>query len=224
MCDQCSAGPFENQLALVGHKTTSHAKKPVKRFKRPGVGSYTPVKAPATAGTPPVTLMQGPVTTPATPTTAPGTQTTETTTQGTVGTAVQLNTTVAQPPNTPVIEPDSGAVKAAEQVTLPVVPVVPVVEQATQVQQPVVPVTPPVTTPATTVTQGTQSGTKEELKAVDGASLASVKYTKLSGLIAKSLQDFKLQFEASFPKDDMAKAIEAAHCSIVDNKVVFTGG
>jgi len=150
---------------------------------------------------------------------------------GTVGTAAQPNTTVAQPPSTPVIEPDSGAVKAAEQgeqATLPVVPVtlsvVPVVEQATQAQPPVVPVTPPVTTPATTVTQGTQSGIKEELKAVEGASLPSVKYARIAGLIARSLQEFKLQFEASFPKDDMAKAIEAAHCTIVDNKVVFTGG
>jgi hypothetical protein len=127
------------------------------------------------------------------------------------------------------------AAEQGEQATLPVVPVVPVVEQATQAQQPVVPVaqsattpvtsvTPSVTPSVTSVTQGTQTGTKEELKAVDGATLASVKYTKLSGLIAKSLQDFKLQFEASFPKDDMAKAIEAAHCSIVDNKVVFTGG
>ena len=47
---------------------------------------------------------------------------------------------------------------------------------------------------------------------------------RIAGLIAKSLQEFKLQFEASFPKDDMAKAIAAANCTIVDGKVVFIGG
>ena len=43
MCDQCSAGPFVNQLALTGHKVTAHAKKTVKRLKKPGVSAYTPV-------------------------------------------------------------------------------------------------------------------------------------------------------------------------------------
>ena len=233
ICDQCNAGPFENQLSLVGHKTTAH-KKPVKRIKRPGVGGYTPVKAPTTAGTPSVTPVQGPVTT-------PGTQTTGNNSQGTVGTAGQQNTTVTQPPTTPVIEPDSGAVKAAEQgeqATLPVVPVtlpvVPVVEPLTQVTPSVATVPQPVTTPTTSVTpvtppvtpvtQGTQPGTKEELKATEGASLPSVKYARIAGLIARSFQEFKLQFEASFPKDDMAQALAAANCSIVDGKVVFTGG
>jgi hypothetical protein len=79
-------------------------------------------------------------------------------------------------------------------------------------------------TPTPTVPTAPTGQTKEELKAVEGAGLGSIKYTKLSGLIARSLQDFKLQFEASFPKDDMIKAIEAAHCTIVDNKVVFIGG
>ena len=165
-----------------------------------------------------------------------------------MGTGVQQNTTVTQPPSTPVIEPDSGAVKAAEhsdQATLPVVPVtlpvvpvtlpvvpvtlpvVPVVEPLTQVTPPVATVPQSVTTPTTPVTpvtQGTQPGTKEELKATEGATLPSVKYARIAGLIAKSLQEFKLQFEASFPKDDMVKAIAAANCTIVDGKVVFIGG
>jgi hypothetical protein len=114
----------------------------------------------------------------------------------------------------PVVEHVNDSLLSTSAIQSPVVPVVPVAK----------PTTTPLTTSSTAVTQGSQAGAKEELKAVDGASLASVKYTKLSGLIAKSLNEFKLQFEASFPKDDMAKAIEAAHCSIVDNKVVFTGG
>jgi hypothetical protein len=98
-----------------------------------------------------------------------------------------------------------------------VVPVVPVAQPATTS------VTPP-TTPVTSVTQGTQPGTKEELKPVEGATLPSVKYARIAGLLAKSLNEFKLQFEASFPKDDMAKAVAAANCTIVDGKVVFIGG
>ena len=125
-CDQCSAGPFESQLALVGHKTTTHAKKAVKRFKKPGVGSYTPVKAPTTAVVPPTTPGQAQTTAPTTQTTGP---TTETTGNSGPGTAVQATTTVAQPPSTPVIEPDSGAVKAAEQTRLPVVPLVSLVNR-----------------------------------------------------------------------------------------------
>ena len=151
---------------------------------------------------------------------------------------MQATTTGTQPPSTPVIEPDSGAVKAAEQgeqAKLPVVPVVEplisVVEPLTQAKAPVVPVVPvaqpattPLTTPATAVTQGSQAGAKEELKAVEGASLPSVKYARIAGLLAKSLNEFKLQFEASFPKDDMARAVAAANCTIVDGKVVFIGG
>ena len=154
---------------------------------------------------------------------------------------MQATTTATQPPSTPVIEPDSGAVKAAEQLTLPVIPVVsvtdhvnplvepvnPVVEPVTQAQRPVIPVVPvaqPTSTPTTTVSQGSQTGVKEELKAVEGASLPSVKYARIAGLLAKSLNEFKLQFEASFPKDDMARAVAAANCTIVDGKVVFIGG
>jgi len=116
-----------------------------------------------------------------------------------------------------VVSPEQTVVQADQRVAQGVVQPSDSVISASQSQSPTASVVqPPVTTVPGTL--------KEELKAVDGASLASIKYTKLSGLIAKSLQDFKLQFEASFPKDDMAKAIEAAHCSIVDNKVVFTGG
>jgi hypothetical protein len=39
-----------------------------------------------------------------------------------------------------------------------------------------------------------------------------------------SLTEFKNQFEASFPKDDLAKSLEAAHCTIVEGKVVFLEG
>jgi hypothetical protein len=236
-CDQCNAGPFESELALIGHKTT-HAKKPVKRLKRPGVGSYAPVKGSTSTVVPPTSPMQGPTTTPTSQTTAPTTETTEPTTEITgisaSSIAMQATSTATQPPPAPVIEPDSRAVKAAEHAEQAKLPVVPVVEHAkdsllstSTMQSPVVPVVPvaqPTTTPTTTVMQGTQTGAKEELKAVEGATLPSIKYTKLSGLIARSLQEFKLQFEASFPKDDMAKAMDAAHCTVVDNKVVFVGG
>ena len=232
MCDQCSAGPFVNQLALTGHKVTAHAKKTVKRLKKPGVTGYTPVAKQ------PVATQLSPQTTPsATPTTVTTTDSTKTT--------AKLQMTATDKPNqptpAPVIEPDSrpiSLVAGADQTVLPEQKVVSPEQTVVQADQRLVqptqgasntlitasqsqsPVTTVVQPPVTTV-PGTP---KEELKAVDGASLASVKYTKLSGLIAKSLQDFKLQFEASFPKDDMAKAIEAAHCTIVDNKVVFTGG
>ena len=65
---------------------------------------------------------------------------------------------------------------------------------------------------------------KEEIKALEGASEGSIKFAKVCGLIAKPLQEFKLHFEVNFPKDDMNKAIEAAHCAVVDGKVVFVGG
>ena len=81
-----------------------------------------------------------------------------------------------------------------------------------QIQAPTAPTTAP------------KEAVKEEIKAVEGASEGSIKFAKVCGLIAKPLPEFKLHFEANFPKDDMMKAIEAAHCSIVDNKVVFTGG
>ena len=120
----------------------------------------------------------------------------------------------AKLPVVPVVEPLTSVVEPLTQAKAPVVPVVPVAQPATT----------PLTTPATAVTQGTQPGTKEELKATEGASLPSVKYARIAGLIARSFQEFKLQFEASFPKDDMAQALAAANCSIVDGKVVFTGG
>ena len=232
MCDQCSAGPFDTQLALTGHKVTAHAKKTVKRLKKPGVSAYTPVvKQPVASQT----------TAPTTPTVTPTTLTTTDSRETTAKLEVTATDKPNQPTPAPVIEPDSrpiSLVAGADQTVLPEQKVVSPEQTVVQADQRLVqptqgasntlitasqsqsPVTTVVQPPVTTV-PGTP---KEELKAVDGASLASVKYTKLSGLIAKSLQDFKLQFEASFPKDDMAKAIEAAHCSIVDNKVVFTGG
>jgi hypothetical protein len=123
--------------------------------------------------------------------------------------------TVVSPEQT-VVSPEQTVVQGDQRVVQPTQGASNSVISASQSQSPTASVVQP---PVTTV-PGTP---KEELKAVDGASLASIKYTKLSGLIAKSLQDFKLQFEASFPKDDMVKALEASHCSIVDGKVVFTG-
>jgi hypothetical protein len=46
---------------------------------------------------------------------------------------------------------------------------------------------------------------------------------KACGLIGKPLEEFKPQFQTSFPKDDLAKAL-GAHCTIVEGKVVFLGG
>jgi hypothetical protein len=238
MCDQCSAGPFVNQLALTGHKVTAHAKKTVKRLKKPGVTGYTPV-----ASQPVASQTTAPTTPTVTPTTVTTTDSRETT--------AKLEVTATDKPNqsTPgaVIEPDSrliSLVAGADQAVIPEQKVVPGEQTVVSPEQAVVQADQRVVQPtqgaSNSVISASQSqsptasvvqppvttvpGTlKEELKAVDGASLASVKYTKLSGLIAKSLQDFKLQFEASFPKDDMVKALEASHCSIVDGKVVFTG-
>jgi hypothetical protein len=78
--------------------------------------------------------------------------------------------------------------------------------------------------PAQTTPQPPKEAVKEEIKAVEGASEGSIKFAKVCGLIAKPLQEFKLHFEMNFPKDDMAKALEGADCTIVDGKVVFTGG
>ena len=89
-------------------------------------------------------------------------------------TVAQADQRVAQGDQGGVVQPSDSLLSASQ-----------IQSSATTVAQP----------PVTTV-PGTP---KEELKAVDGASLASIKYTKLSGLIAKSLQDFKLQFEASLP-------------------------
>jgi hypothetical protein len=232
MCDQCSAGPFVNQLALTGHNVTAHAKKTVKRLKKPGVSAYTPV-------------VKQPVASQTTAPTTPAVISTTATTTDSRETTAKLEVTATDKPNQlspgAVIEPDSrpiSLVAGADQAVLSEQTVVSPEQTVVQADQRVVQPTQGASnsvisasqsqSPATTVAQPpvtTVPGTpKEELKAVDGASLASIKYTKLSGLIAKSLQDFKLQFEASFPKDDMAKAIEAAHCTIVDNTVVFVGG
>jgi len=105
-CDQCSAGPFESQLALVGHKTTTHAKKAVKRFKKPGVGSYTPVKAPTSATSAPTSPMQAQTSAPTSQITAPTSEIIEKTSPSI---AVQATSTATQPSPVPVIEPDSRA-------------------------------------------------------------------------------------------------------------------
>jgi hypothetical protein len=223
MCDQCNAGPFESQLALVGHKATTHAKKPVKRLKKPGVGSYAPVKAPTSVSVPPTSPVQA-TSTPTSESIENTAQGIENTAQGientAQGIAMQAASTATQPPTTAVIEPDSGAVKAAEQSKLPVAPLV----QTSQPIDSLLSTTAMHAPIPNQSSQPSQPGAKEELKAVEGASLPSVKYARIAGLLAKSLNEFKLQFEASFPKEDMAKAIAAANCTIVDGKVVFTGG
>jgi hypothetical protein len=234
MCDQCNAGPFASQLALTGHKTTVHAKKTTKRLKKPGVSGYTPVTKQATASqTIPQTIP------PVSPTIASSREITD-------KPEITASDKAAQPTSGAVIEPDSrpiSLVAGSGQAKLPeqnlVSPEQTLVQPEQSLVQPdqslvqsdqslVQPKQGPVDTasqiqaPVTTVVQAPVT-TIIELKAVDGASLPSIKYTKLSGLIARSLNDFKLQFEASFPKDDMIKAMEAAHCTVVDNKVVFVG-
>jgi hypothetical protein len=42
--------------------------------------------------------------------------------------------------------------------------------------------------------------------------------------VKKSLTEFKLQFETNFPGHDIAKCLEAAHCTIVEDKIAFIGG
>ena len=53
---------------------------------------------------------------------------------------------------------------------------------------------------------------------------SAARYTKLCGLVKKELKEFVLQFNSSFPVVDLRKTLEAAHCTVVDGKVVFTGG
>ena len=65
---------------------------------------------------------------------------------------------------------------------------------------------------------------QEQARVVGGLSEGAQKYTKLCGLVKKPLAEFKLQFETNFPGQDMAKALELSHCTIVEDKVVFIGG
>ena len=61
-------------------------------------------------------------------------------------------------------------------------------------------------------------------KIVDGVSEPALKFAKLSGLVKKSYIEFKVAFETNFPGHDMVKVLEAAHCTVVDDKVAFIGG
>ena len=224
MCDQCNAGPFANPLALQGHKIGAHGpKKTGKRLKKPGVGGYTPVSPPTTAALTPITATLTPSTpispvSPLSPVTQP-----------------------SQPTSVAPNEPDSkpiSLVASPEQALLPnasaektnTSPEKPIqgpndsLLTASQIQAPT---TSPITSPVSdsqALTTPSKEAVKEEIKAVEGASEGSIKFAKVCGLIAKPLQEFKLHFEVNFPKDDMNKAIEAAHCAVVDNKVVFVGG
>jgi hypothetical protein len=193
-------------LALVGHKTGAHGpKKTGKRVKKPGVGGFTPVSPPVTATSTPVTPIS-PVS-PLSPVTQP-----------------------SQPTSVAPTEPDSrpiSLVASPQQAVLPSetgektqqTP-----EQPSKVVTDSLLATSQVQSPDQTTPQPPNEAVKEEIKAVEGASEGSIKFAKVCGLIAKPLPEFKLHFDVNFPKDDMLKAIEAAHCAVVDNKVVFVGG
>ena len=198
-----------------------------------GIDKGTATTATPTTATPSTAPTTAPITaTPtATPTATDGsieTSPTEIDTGIDKGTATTAQT---QPPSTPVIEPDSGAVKSAEHAEQATLTSIPVDQHANDsllstsaMQSPMQSSIQPSSTPTSTATEGTQAGAKGELKAIEGASLPSVKYARIAGLLAKGLNEFKLQFEASFPKDDISKAIAAANCTVVDNKIAFTGG
>jgi hypothetical protein len=49
-------------------------------------------------------------------------------------------------------------------------------------------------------------------------------FSKISGLIGKDYMEFKEIFEKNYPGEDILKALEAAHCQIIEKKVVFVGG
>jgi hypothetical protein len=206
-CDLCGTGPFLSQLELQGHKSTVH---PVRRTRKPGSKSSSiteskkPVKTPETPRTPVGT----PVDTPTIPTaSAPGPLTLS---------------TVVPPVPTPI-----PFTASPEQATLPAAPTSTPSTPAAEVQAPAAAPVPgpaaPVSAPAPAAAAPTApASTAPEL--VGGTSEAAQKYTKLCGLVKKSLAEFKLHFEANFPGQDIAKVLEASHCTIVDDRVVFTGG
>jgi hypothetical protein len=117
----------------------------------------------------------------------------------------------ASTPSTPTATAPVPFTASPEQATLPTTSDVKP-SQTTEAQAPAQAASEP-TTPASTVP-----------KVEGGTSEAAEKYAKLCGLVKKPLADFKNQFEASFPGHDIAKVLEAAHCTIVDEKVVFIGG
>ena len=217
MCDVCNAGPFANPLALQGHKIGAHGpKKAVKRLKKPGVAGYTPVSPPSTAPLSPSTATLTPVTAPLTPSTpispvSPVTQSSQPTSVAPTEPESRPISLTASPEQ--AMLPNETGEKTQQTSEQPL-------KEVTEAQSPI---TTPITTAATTTTTPKET-VKEEIKAVEGASEGSIKFAKVCGLIAKPLPEFKLHFDVNFPKDDMLKAIEAAHCAVVDNKVVFVGG
>jgi hypothetical protein len=244
MCDQCSAGPFPNALVLAGHKANVHVpKKASKRMKKPGVGAYSPVSSPASS-----------VSSPGSSGAVPGSSGAVPGSSGAVpaspGAVAIITAQPSQPTSTAPTEPDSRPITltaSPEQAVLTTATTEQIEKTTEQIEKtteqiekkPEQPVqgpsdsllstaqvqAPNATAPATTATTtAPKEAVKEEIKAVEGASEGSIKFAKVCGLIAKPLPEFKLHFEANFPKDDMLKAIEAAHCAVVDNKVVFIGG
>jgi hypothetical protein len=52
----------------------------------------------------------------------------------------------------------------------------------------------------------------------------AIKFSRICGLIAKNYSEFLEHFTANFPRQDIQAALEAAHCKVVEKKVVFVGG
>ena len=205
MCDQCNAGPFANALALQGHKTGSHSpKKTAKRLKKPGVLGFSPVAETSSKIAVPsseVAVSSSPV--------------------ASVSTISQPSQPPPVAPTAPT-EPVSGPITltaSSEQSTLSSATTATTEKTSEQVEK-----TLEQSAQAQATTATPKETVKEEIKAVEGASEGSIKFAKVCGLIAKPFQEFKPHFEVNFPKDDMNKAIEAAHCAVVDGKVVFVGG
>jgi hypothetical protein len=117
--------------------------------------------------------------------------------------------------------PSTPAVEVQAPAAAPVLgPVAPTASATTLPTASVV--TPSAASVVTPPTASTPASTTPEI--VGGTSAGAEKYAKLCGLVRKPLADFRNQFEASFPGHDIAKVMETAHCTVVDDKVAFIGG
>jgi hypothetical protein len=219
MCDQCSAGPFTSALALAGHKGSAHKKR---RVKKPGVEGFSSASSPASSASSPASSASSPGSSGAVPASSGAVP---------ITTAQPSQPTSAAPtepdfrPITLTASPEQAVLSTAttEQIEKTQEQIEKKPEQPAQGPNDSLLSTSQIQAPTATST-APKEAVKEEIKAIEGASEGSIKFAKVCGLIAKPLQEFKLHFEVNFPKDDMNKAIEAAHCAVVDGKVVFIGG
>ena len=148
---------------------------------------------------------------------------------GTSAPAVATASAPTTPTASTVTPPTATApvpfVASPDQGTLPTTPSTPPdsILGAAQIQAPTPALAGPVTAPVPTP-EPVPAQVRATPELIEGVSEPAIKYARLCGLVKKGLTEFKLQFEASFPGHDIAKVLEASHCTIVDDRVVFTGG